>query len=56
MPNEMSELDQSTSAVGRYLSCLFKFNRILCLTNGGDPDQTANHVASDMDQHCIRAG
>ena len=29
------------------------FNRTLCLANCGDPDQTANHAASYMDQHCL---
>ena len=29
------------------------FNRTLYLANCGDPDQTANHVASNLDQHCL---
>ena len=44
-----SELDQSTSAVGS----IQNFNRTLCLANCSDPDQTANHVASNLDQHCL---
>ena len=29
------------------------FNRTLCLANCGDLDQTANHAASNLDQHCL---
>ena len=47
------ELDQSTPAVGRYLSYYSNFNRTLYLANCGDPDQTANHVVSNLDQHCL---
>ena len=28
-------------------------NRTLCLANCDDPDQTANHAASNLDQHCL---
>ena len=29
------------------------FIQTLCLANCGDPDQTANHAASNLDQHCL---
>ena len=28
-------------------------NRTLCLANCDDPDKTANHAASNLDQHCL---
>ena len=30
-----------------------QMNRTLCLANCADPDQTANHAPSNLDQHCL---